>query len=141
MPNVNLAKAKNAKTVTVPKTIKIEGKTFKVVRINKDAFKGAKIRTVTIGANVTTINAYAFRGSKVTKVTIGKNVKKIAAKAFRGSKAAKLTIVLKTKKLTKASTFRNFLKGSKAKTVTVQVKVGTKKQNKTYVKKDKKIFM
>ena len=89
---------------------------------------------------MTTIKANAFNGSKVTKLTIGKNVKKIAARAFSGSKAAKLTIVLKTKKPTKASTFRTFLNGSKAKTVTVQVKVGTKKQNKTYVTKYRKLL-
>ena len=57
------------------------------------------------------------------------------AKAFAGSKAK--TVILKTKRLKKASV-KGALKGSKVKTI--RVKVGTKAQNKKYVKKYKKIF-
>ena len=107
-------KAKNTKSVTVPATVKLkDGKTYVVDTVSANAFKGSKIRTV----------------------TIGKNVKRIKGKAFAKSKATKL--IIKTKKLTKKSV-KGALKGSRIKTV--QVKVGSKSQNKKYVKKYKKIF-
>lgn len=111
---VRLVKAKNVKKFTVPKTVKLaDKKTYKVTAVGAKAFTGKKIRTVTIGANVS----------------------KLYAKAFAGSKA--WTIILKTKRLKKASV-KGALKGSKVKTI--RVKVGTKAQNKKYVKKYKKIF-
>lgn len=110
---VAFSKAKNKKSVTVPASVKIGGTSYKVTQITANAFKGSKIKTV----------------------TIGKNVKVIKKNAFKGSKAAKL--ILKTKLLRKAKV-KLCLKGSKIKTV--QVKVGKKSVNKTYVKKYKKIF-
>ena len=111
---VTFTKAKNAKKVTVPKTVKLaDKKTYKVTVVGAKAFTGKKIRTVTVGANVTKLSKNAFKSSKATKV------------------------ILKTKKLKKSSV-KASLKGSKVKTVSV--KVGTKKVNKTYVKKYKKIF-
>ena len=106
--------AKNAKKVTVPAAIKLtDGKTYNVTSVNTKAFKGTKIRTV----------------------TIGKNVKKIKKNAFKGSKTTKM--IVKTKLLKKASV-KGSLKGSKIRTV--QVKVGNKSKNKKYIKKYKKIF-
>ena len=58
-----------------------------------------------------------------------------AKNAFKGTKIK--TIVVKTKKLKKKSV-KGALKGSKVKTVKVQI--GSKKVNKKYVKKYKKIF-
>ena len=107
--------AKNAKNITVPSTIKLaDGKTYKVTQINAKAFTNKRIRTV----------------------TISKNVKKIRKYAFKGSRAIKL--IVKSKKLTKKASVKGSLKGSKIKTV--QVKVGSRKANKTYAKKYKKIF-
>ena len=110
---VAYTKAPNKNSVTVPATVTINGKKYSVTEINTNAFKGKKIRTV----------------------TIGKNVKKIKKNAFRGSAATKL--IVKTKKLKKA-TVKGSLKGSKVKTI--QVKVGKKADNKKYVKAYKKIF-
>ena len=110
---VAFTKAANKKSVTVPAAVKIKGKTFKVTQINANAFTGKKIRTVTIGKNVKSIKKNAFKGSKATK------------------------IILKTKLLKKAKV-KGSLKGSKIKTI--QVKIGKKSVNKTYVKKYKKIF-
>lgn len=111
---VTFVKAKNAKTVSVPKTVKLaDGKTYKVTVIGAKAFTASKIRKVIIGANVAKISKNAFAGSKATKV------------------------IVKTKKLTKAKV-KNCLKSSKVKVV--QVKVGTAKVNKKYVTKYKKIF-
>ena len=111
---VTFTKAKNAKKITVPDTVKLaDGKTYNVTAVGAKAFTAKKIRTVTVGANVT----------------------KLAKKAFAKSKAKKL--ILKTKSLKKASV-KGSLKSSKVKKI--QVKVGTKKVNKKFVKKYKKIF-
>ena len=106
-------KAPNKKSVTVPETVVINGKTFLVTEIGSKAFTGKKIRTVTIGRNVERIRKNAFRKSKATKM------------------------IVKTTSLTKASV-KGSLKGSKIKTV--QVKVGNKAQNKIFIKRYKKIF-
>lgn len=70
-----------------------------------------------------------------TTVTLGPKVKKIKKNAFKGTKIN--TIVVKTKKL-KAKSVKGSLKGSKVKTV--KVEIGSKKVNKKYVKSYKKIF-
>lgn len=111
---VALIRANNAKSVTVPATVKLkDGKTYQVTTVGARAFTAGAIRTVTVGANVSKLHSNAFAGSKATK------------------------IILKTKKLKKASV-KGSLKSSKVKKV--QIKVGTKKQNKSYKKKYKKIF-
>jgi len=111
--NVRLVEAKDTKIVTVPNTIKIGNKTYKVTSVAAGSFKNPKIRTVKIGANVLQIYSSAFKGSKATKVYV------------------------KTKKLTK-SKVKGSLKGSKV--TTVSVKVGTKSLNKKYAKKYKAYF-
>ena len=111
---VAFTKAKNKKSVVVPSTVSINKKTYKVTQVDADAFKGSKIRTV----------------------TIGKNVKSIRKNAFAKSKATKLIV---KSKLLKKSKVKGCLKGSKIKTV--QVKVSNKKsENKKYVKIYKKYF-
>ena len=138
---VSFTKAKNTATVTVPATISINGVSFKVTQVGTKAFSGSNIKTITVGSNVTTINAKAFTGSKITKVTIGKNVNKIKASAFYGnSKGKSLTIILKTAILTTSSKFKKFLKGTKAKKVTIKVSVGSSAKNKKTLKAYKKIF-
>jgi hypothetical protein len=114
-----------AKKVTI-NTVEYNGYTYKVTAIAKGAFKGAKTKKVVIGANVKTVGARAFASAKkLAAVTIGKNVKKVGARAF--SKAKKLKkITVKSKKLTKKSTVKNCLKGSKVKTVKLS-KLGSKK--------------
>lgn len=111
---VTFTKARNKKSVVVPKTVKLaDGKTYKVTAVAAYAFKASKIRTVTIGANIKTIRKYAFKKSKATRVII------------------KTRLLKKTK-------VKGALTGSKIKTV--KVSVGTKKLNRTYLKKYKKIF-
>ena len=111
---VAFVKAKNTKTVTVPATVKFGKVTWKVTRVNANAFKGRKIRIVKIGKNVKEIKKNAFKGSGVTK------------------------LILKTK-LLKKTKIKNALKGSKVKTI--QVMLGTKKLNKKYIKIYKKYFI
>ncbi len=110
---VSLKTAANKKAVTVPASVKINGKVYLVTAIGANAFQGAKIRSVTIGKNVSRLAKYAFRKSKA------------------------VTVTLKTKKLTNASV-RGCLKSSKVSKILV--KVGSKKVNASYVKKYKKYF-
>ncbi|MDY3855444.1 MAG: GLUG motif-containing protein, partial [Butyribacter sp.] len=64
---------KNAKSVTIPATVKIKGVTCKVTGIADNAMKGSKKLTkAVIGSNVKTIGKNAFAGSKKLKtVKIG----------------------------------------------------------------------
>ena len=82
-------KSKNAKKLTIPKTISANGKTYKVTEIKANAFKGMK---------------------KLTAVTIGENVKTIGKSAFQNCAKLK-TITIKTKKLTSSSVKSNAFKG------------------------------
>ena len=85
---------KNAKTVTIPATVKVNGKSYKVTNIAAGALKG---------------------NTKLTKVTIGKNINKIGKNAFKGCKNLK-NIIIKTKKLTAskvgAGAFKNIKKNA-----------------------------
>lgn len=101
---------KKAKKITVPNTVKIDGKTYKVTCVSGKTFSGAnKCKTIIIGKNVTSIKANAFSGCK--------NVK---------------TIIFKTTKLTKKTVAKNAFKGITKKTT---IKVPKKK-----VSSYKKIF-
>ncbi len=76
-------------TVTVPATIVIGDKTYKVTSISNSAFKNnKKITTVKGGKNITSIGANAFNGCKKLKVIkfSSSNVKTIGKKAFYGCK-------------------------------------------------------
>ncbi|MCR5791536.1 MAG: leucine-rich repeat domain-containing protein [Lachnospiraceae bacterium] len=92
---------KNAKSISIPDTVKIKGVAFKVTEIAANACKGNKKATsITVGKNVITIGANAFNGcGAVTKITIkGTALKKIKGGAFKcGSKKTKATVP-KTKK-------------------------------------------
>ena len=78
----------NAKTVTIPATVKIGGVKYKVVEISKGAFKGkTRITKVTMGKNITKIGAEAFSGcANLKTVSGGAAVKSIGAKAFYNCK-------------------------------------------------------
>ncbi|MBQ5397836.1 MAG: leucine-rich repeat domain-containing protein [Ruminococcus sp.] len=93
---------KKAKTITIPATVTISGKSYKVTKINKNVFKNSKkLTSVKIGKNVTSIGDYAFKGcKKLTKVTLGKKVKTIGKGAFMNCvKLKKLTIPKSVKKI------------------------------------------
>ena len=159
---VTLAKGKKAAWVTVPATVKINKKAYKVTAIAAKAFAGAKARLarVAVGANVKTIGASAFKGCKaLVQVKLGSRVATIGASAFRGCKAlssfavtakvkkigaaafagcTKLKVLTVKSKLLAKSRVKGALKGSKVNVV--KVKVGTAKLNKKYAKKYAKAF-
>lgn len=92
-------KSKKLKTVTIPSTVKINGKTYKVTAIQKKAFRGC---------------------GKLTSVTIGSNVETIGGSAFSGCKNIK-TITIKTRKLTEKNALsKTSFKGLR-KNITVKV--------------------
>lgn len=95
----------NANKVTIPATVKINGKTYKVTEIKDNAFKGNKDLTqITIGKNITKIGKNAFNGCKnLKKVTFkSTSVTKIGKGAFKGiNKKAKFTLPKKKAKVYK----------------------------------------
>ena len=106
------APVKKSATVSVPNKVTINGASYKVTSIAKNAFKGnKKLKKVTIGSNVTSVGANAFSGCKSLKTivikstklkTVGKNaVKGINKKAVIKVPAKKLKAY---KKLFKSST-------------------------------------
>ncbi len=93
---------KNRKNAIIPTTVRLQGNTFKVTSIGKNAFKGnKKLKNVSIGGNVKKVGKSAFDGcKKLKKVTLGKNVAAIGANAFRGcSDLTMVTIPSKVKKI------------------------------------------
>ena len=111
---VTFTKSKNAKTVYVPKAVKLrDGRYYNVNIVAAKAFTPTRVRIAYIGANVTTLKPYALKGSRATKVFI------------------------KTKKLKKVNVKKS-LTGSKVKYVVIRV--GTKKANRTYTTKYKRFF-
>ena len=105
---VSFTKAKNKRSVKVPATVKIEGKTYKVTKVGPKAFTGSKIKIVTLSKNITTLAKNAFAKSKVGKIII------------------KTTLLKKTKIL-------GSMKNSKVKTAVISL--GKASLNKKYVKK------
>ena len=102
--------SKNEKKFTVPAAVKVDGVSFKVTEISRNAFKNnKKLKQVTIGKNVTMIGANAFSGDKsLKKITIkSAKLKKAGKKAFKGIHA-KCKIKVPKKKL---SAYKRLLKG------------------------------
>ncbi len=94
-------KNKKQTKIVVPDTIKINGVTYKVTSIAKNAFKNNK---------------------KLKTVTVGKNVSKIGANVFTGCKKLK-TITIKSTKLTAKTLSKSTFKGiTKATTIKVPKK-------------------
>lgn len=95
-------KGKKVASVKIPPTVKINGYTFKVTAIGKNAFaKKKSIKSVVIGSNVTSVGQGAFQNCKTLKsVRIkGKSLKKVGKNAFKGiSKKAIVRVPAKQKK-------------------------------------------
>lgn len=94
---------KKTTSVTVPDTIKLGGKTFKVTAIGGGAFKGnTKLSKVVISKNVKIIGSKAFYGCKSLKSLTVRNtsmtVKTVGAAAFTGTNA-KITVKVPASKL------------------------------------------
>lgn len=91
-------------TVKIPDNITIDGTTYTVTSVAKNAFKNnKKIKSVIIGSNVKTIGDNAFAGcSNLLSVTIGNNVTTIKPKAFyKCTKLKSVTIPSKVSRIGK----------------------------------------
>ncbi|MDE5965897.1 MAG: leucine-rich repeat domain-containing protein, partial [Lachnospiraceae bacterium] len=128
-------------TLTIPATVTVNRKKYKVTSIAVNACKNnKKLTKVIIGSNVTKIGKSAFSGcTKLKTVKLGQKLQTIGDKAFYQCKAltsitipggvskigksafekcSKLqTVTIKTKKLTKARVGAKAFKGIKAKAV------------------------
>ena len=115
-------KKKEAKTIKVADKVVIDGNTYKVTSIAKNAFKGSKkVTKVVIGKNVATIGAGAFANiAKLKKVTINsEKLTKIGTKAFNRKKGKKITIkVPKNKK----KAYKKLLRKAKTKKFKLKTK-------------------
>lgn len=114
--------SKKLKSITIPKTVYINGYVFKVTAISNKAFKdNKKLKSVTIGANVKTIGKEAFRNCKVLKkITVkSKAVTKVNKNAFKGiHKKAKIKLPkMSSKKFKKYK--KKFMKKGQAKSVKI----------------------
>lgn len=101
---------KTKSSITIPATITVDGITYKVTSISKNAFKNNKnLKKVTIGKNITTIGTNAFYGCKNLKTITIKStqLKSISKNAFKGINA-KAKIKVPKSKLTK---YKKLLKG------------------------------
>lgn len=126
-------------TLKIPNTMKVNGKSYKITSIGKNAFKNqkqlkkvtlgkyirtigegafsgcSKLQAVTVGGNVTVIGDKAFyKCSKLSQITIPANVNKIGKSAFYGCKNLR-SITIKSKKLTSKNVGSKAFKGIHAK--------------------------
>ncbi len=123
---ISIKKSKVKGKITIPNTMKMEGVTYTITTIGKNAFKGnKKITSVKLGNKIKVIEAGAFSGcTKLKSVTLGKNVTTIGDKAFYKCKAlAKITIPSKISKIGKQA----FAGCSKLKNITIKTKKLTTK--------------
>ncbi len=96
--------------ILVPDTVVINGLKYKVTEISAEALNGnKKVKTVSIGANVTKIGKRAFfKASKLTNIVVKtKNLKSVGKQALKGI-AAKAEIRVPSSKLSK---YKKLFKG------------------------------
>lgn len=108
---------------TVPATVKIKNETYQVTAIEKNAFKNnKKLKSVTIGKNVTKIGANAFYGCQKLKTVSVKSTKleSVGKGAFSGIEKSAIIKVPKSK-------LASYKKLLKQKTIGLPSKVKIKK--------------
>ena len=94
---------KKLTVVLIPATVKIDGLEYKVTQIASNALKGnKKVKTVSIGSNVTKIGSKAFyKAKKLTNIVVKtKKLKKVGKKALSGI-SSKAVIRVPSSKLKK----------------------------------------
>lgn len=119
--------------ISIPATVKIKGKVYKVTKIASGAFRNNKeLLSVKIGNNVTVIGKNAFSGCKELKeVTLGSRVTRIEKNAFANCKKLK-ELTIRSKKLNKVE--KNAVKGVNKKIWIIAPKSKVKKYRKLFKK-------
>lgn len=75
----------NETATKIPSSIKVNGKSYKVVSIGAYANGGTKLKSITIPSTVTSIGEEAFKGAKNLKtINIKGNIKSVGKNAFQG---------------------------------------------------------
>jgi len=139
LPEVKVTglKKKSLKQIKIATEVTIDGTTYMVTAIDKNAFKGnKKITKVTIGKNVKSIGANAFKNcTKLKQVSCNSKVlNNIGKNAFAGDK--KLSkVIIKSTKLKKVGKKAFLRKGGKK--LTFKVPKAKKKAYKKLLKKAK----
>lgn len=101
---------KGTKSITIPATVKIKGKTCKVTSIQAKAMKNCKsLTTLKIGKNVKTIGKEAcYNCKKLKKIIItGKNLKTVEKNAFKNTRKKAAVQIPKSK----YQAYKKILKG------------------------------
>lgn len=126
---------RDATIITIPDTIKIFSRTYKVVQVDKQVFKNNKqLKELKLGKYVTSIENDAFLGcSNLEKVTTNVQLQKIGKRAFKNCKKLK-NLNIKTTKLKDSTVGADAFKNTYS---TMQVKV-PKSKYKAYKKMLKK---
>lgn len=99
-----------AKSITIPSTVKINGVTYKVTRIEDNAFaSNTQLTGVTIGSNVVVIGSKAFyRCKNLSKVKIKtKSLSSIGRKAFYGIKNNAIFYAYRSKRTSYQTKIKN----------------------------------
>ena len=127
-PEVALSSVAASVKSGIPASITINGVSYKVTSIAKNAFKGnKKLTKAVVSKSVKSIGAGAFQNcKKLKKATIGASVKTIGKNAFKGCAKLK-TITVKSGNLNKAA-IKNMLKGSKITTIKLSGKAAKAKK-------------
>lgn len=125
----------DATIITIPNTVKIFSRTYKVVQVDKNVFKNSKqLKEIKLGKYVTSIGNDAFSGcSNLEKVTTNKDLKKIGKRAFQNCKNLR-SFTIKTTKLKDSTVGKDAFKKTYSK---MKVKV-PKSKYKEYKKMLKK---
>jgi hypothetical protein len=113
--------SKTKTSVKVPDTVKIDGQIYKVTAISDKAFKNnSKLKSVTIGKNITKIGKEAFSGcKKLSKITIkSTKLKSVSKNALKGINA-KATIKVPKKQL---SAYKKLFNGKAGFKKTMKIK-------------------
>lgn len=119
--------------ISIPATVKIKGKVYKVTKIASGAFQNDKdIYSVKISNNVTVIGKNAFSGcTELKEVTLGSRVTRIEKNAFANCKKLK-ELTIRSKKLKKVE--KNAVKGVNKKIWIIAPKSKVKKYRKLFKK-------
>ena len=86
---------KTLKTAIIPATVKIDGKTYKVTAVGKNAFAGCnKLKRLTLGANITAVREGAFKDSALLDEVMVKSskIKKFDLYSFDGKSTATMYV-------------------------------------------------
>lgn len=111
-----VAPNKKTSNVVIPATVRLEGKTYTVSAVAGSAFsKNKKVKSITIGKNVTKIGSKAFYQCKqLKKITIkSKKLKTIGKNAFKGIHAKAKIKVTRGKLKTYRKLFKKKGQGKK----------------------------